>query len=133
MLESFEAQSPGLITATIFDGFCENIDSMLVSFKECTFFDIYVPNAFSPNEDGYNDVFEVFVPENLIVESYTIKIFDRWGNRVFSAKNIGEHWDGKLDSTDLENGVYVYFIEINYIDDDGPGSEKLGGDITIFR
>jgi len=79
-LETYEVLSPGLITATVFDGLCENVDSILVNFKDCIFFDIYIPNAFSPNDDGENDVFEVFVPEELIVDSYSMDIYDRWGN-----------------------------------------------------
>ncbi|GLR19249.1 hypothetical protein GCM10007940_38650 [Portibacter lacus] len=131
--ETFEVVSPGLITASIFDGECSNTDSIMVDFKDCTFFDIYIPNVFSPNEDGYNDFFDIHLPENLIVESFSIQIFDRWGNRVFSSLNINDSWDGKLNTETLSAGVYIYFIDLDYIDENGPGSEFISGDIGIVR
>nr|WP_262914126.1 gliding motility-associated C-terminal domain-containing protein [Portibacter lacus] len=105
----------------------------MVDFKDCTFFDIYIPNVFSPNEDGYNDFFDIHLPENLIVESFSIQIFDRWGNRVFSSLNINDSWDGKLNTETLSAGVYIYFIDLDYIDENGPGSEFISGDIGIVR
>jgi gliding motility-associated-like protein len=131
--EYFEVRSPGLITATVFDGLCENSDSIAVTFRECTYFDIFIPNAFSPNGDGYNDKFEVFVPENLIIESYSISIFDRWGTRVFQSSDIEEGWDGYLQTKGLNTGVFVYVVQIKYVDEDGPGEKLIKGDFAIVK
>lgn len=96
--------------------------------------EIIVPNAFSPNGDGKNDVF--FVPSNpgieLILEMI---IYDRWGNQVFGIRNIpsGEEsmgWDGTFQGRKMNPGVFVYYIRYKAVD----GKEALRkGDFTLIR
>ncbi|WP_235296750.1 T9SS type B sorting domain-containing protein [Portibacter marinus] len=131
--EFFIASVPGLVTATVFDGLCENSDTIRVDYKDCVFFDVYIPNAFSPNDDGYNDQFEIFVPEDLIVNSFSLLVYDRWGNQVFSSQQIDHSWDGSFQTKVLDNGVYIYTLFIEYTDVDGTGSQIINGDITIFK
>ena len=47
--------------------------------------------------------------------------------------NIDDSWDGKLNTETLSTGVYIYFIDLDYIDENGPGSEFISGDIGIVR
>ncbi len=96
--------------------------------------DIYVPNIFSPNGDGSNDIFWVEGEDNgAMIES--LLIYDRWGSLVYEAKEmaVGESsrgWDGKLNGQDVLSGVYVYLLEVRTATD-----EKFfkSGDITIIR
>jgi gliding motility-associated-like protein len=130
---TFLVATPGEIKVTVIDGACMGSDSINVGFKECINFAAYIPNAFSPNEDGYNDVFEVFFSKGLIVESFNMSIYDRWGNEVFKSDTYGEFWDGRYQANFLDRGVYTYFINVSYIDDFGPDETSISGDITILE
>ena len=83
---------------------------------------IFAPTAFSPNEDGFNDLFEVFLKaDEGAVESY--EIYDRWGNLIYQN---AEPWSGK----DSSEGVYTYLVKVKW--NDGKVS-ALSGDVTLTR
>lgn len=90
------------ITITDADG-CTAIDSVNVFVD----IDFNVPNAFTPNGDGLNDVFNI-VTDLLI--SYEIHIYNRWGGLVFHSEDIDIGWDGDLKGIPQEIGVYTYLI-----------------------
>lgn len=69
--------------------------------------DFNVPNAFSPNGDGINDVFNISTD---ILISYEINIFNRWGDLVFSSNDIEIGWDGNVNGKAQEIGMYTYVI-----------------------
>ena len=69
---------------------------------------IYVPNAFTPNNDRLNDRFHVIVQGR--VKSFHISVYNRFGNVVYSANDINESWDGTLRGAPSPSGVYVYVI-----------------------
>jgi gliding motility-associated-like protein len=103
----------GLYTATISNGFCTYVDSIEVTAVNCEICQLYVPNAFTPNGDGINEEFTVTPScdtEGELV-SYFIKIFDRWGRKIFESDSPEVAWDG----SDAEHqGVYIYNIEVTY-------------------
>lgn len=68
---------------------------------------LFVPDAFSPNGDGINDLFEI---KGEIAADYDLTIFSAWGTAVFHSRNITQSWDGKLDGTPLPPGFYAYKI-----------------------
>ena len=71
--------------------------------------DIYVPSGFTPNGDGKNDR---FTPFPVGMKSYTyFRVFNRWGQLVFSTTRLNDGWDGKLGGKDQQSGVYVWMIE----------------------
>lgn len=70
--------------------------------------DIYMPNAFSPNNDGHNDLFRIIDFGVITLKSF--EIFDRWGHKVFSTNSIDGAWDGKFQDSDYEIGTYYYLI-----------------------
>jgi gliding motility-associated-like protein len=67
----------------------------------------FAPNAFTPNEDGTNDVFRIIGPETRLFE---LVIWDRWGQEVFRSNNIEDVWTGnKLGGTHyVQDGIYLY-------------------------
>ena len=67
-----------------------------------------MPNAFTPNGDGKNDVFRI--PPNTKIELESFSIFDRWGNTIFSTRNRNEVWDGKYRGNSSSAGTYIYLI-----------------------
>ena len=98
---------------------------------ECEFTNIYVPNTFTPNNDGINDVWKpIYHPECWNAIDFTI--YNRWGNVVFRGLN-DEVWDGSMMNGDyyVADGVYTYTLvarrlyEIEYL--------QTTGTITIFR
>ncbi len=94
--------------------------------------DIFIPNAFSPNGDGNNDYFTVFTGHNVNTIK-ALRVFDRWGAEIFgktelSPNNETEGWDGTYKGKLMEPGVYVYYVEVEYID----GKTKIhSGDLNI--
>lgn len=86
-----------------------------------TNFRVYIPNAFSPNNDGSNDIFEPLAKTG-IFRSVTMRIYDRWGGLVYE----GASWDG----TNAGTGVYVYSIEIEF---DHEISKTYKGSVTVFK
>lgn len=89
--------------------------------------DLYIPNAFSPNDDGFNDLFEVYFNQNF-QEVRQIMIFSRWGGLVFESE--GTPWNGNWQGKAAPEGVYVYQI----ITHDLLGREKLStGEILLIR
>jgi gliding motility-associated-like protein len=67
----------------------------------------FAPNAFTPNDDGTNDVFKIVGPQTRLFE---LVIWDRWGQEVFRSNNIDEVWTGnKLGGTHyVQDGIYLY-------------------------
>lgn len=94
--------------------------------------DVFIPNAFSPNNDGVNDFFTVFAGEN-VQNIKSMHLFDRWGGEIFSKSDFvpndeTEGWNGVYKGQLLQSGVYVFLIEVEYID----GKTKLHkGDVSI--
>lgn len=72
--------------------------------------EVFVPNAFSPNGDGTNDVFLPFFSSLPVEADYELLIFDRWGALVFETNNPANGWDGIYRGELITNGVYVYTL-----------------------
>lgn len=70
--------------------------------------DIIIPNIFTPNADGINDL---YIPQFVLTDYYETKIYDRYGTKVFSSSDQTETWDGKYHGNDCAEGVYYCVIE----------------------
>jgi gliding motility-associated-like protein/CSLREA domain-containing protein len=97
-------------------------------------FQIFIPNAFSPNGDGVNDVFNVTANE-LISHVGRLVIFDRWGVVVYEQNNlpIGDPtigWDGLINGKIAQPGVYAYMAEVILLNKE---KRILTGDVTLLR
>ena len=91
---------------------------------------VFVPNAFSPNGDGNNDYFQMF--GNLAgIHSLEIKIFNRWGEKVFESENPDFKWDGTYKGVLQNPCVFVYEMKIVFQDGHSDGLRK--GSITLVR
>lgn len=82
---------------------CRTTDSLIV--EEDCLSDILFPNAFTPNEDGINEIFSGVGSEP---ENFKLRIFDRWGELIFESNSILNGWDGKYNGNSVHDGVYVY-------------------------
>lgn len=85
---------------------CKSTDSVTILFGGEPF---WMPNAFSPNGDGLNDVFKP-VQRYDYVNSYNLSIFSRWGELIFETSNIEQGWDGNHKGKKAPIGTYVYRI-----------------------
>ena len=89
--------------------------------------DIYVPNAFSPNNDNRND--RLFVRGNKITELYFV-LYNRWGEKVFETTSQSEGWDGTYKGIPAEPAVFVYYLRVRCDD----GNEYFNkGNVTLLR
>jgi len=121
--------SAGMYSVTVTDiNGCYDSDSVFLNDLEedCDYF-VYLPNVFSPNGDGNNDVFYV---RGTGIETITLRIFNRWGNQVFESNNLNEGWDGTYKGTIQNTSVFVYMLEVTFIN--GKTITKAG-DISIIR
>ncbi len=96
---------------------------------------VYVPNAFSPNEDGFNERLTVYAETTAIQQINSFQVFDRWGALVFQNQNFlpndfQEGWDGLIHNKLAPVGVYVYTLEVELINGE---KRMISGDITLLR
>jgi len=94
--------------------------------------DVYIPNAFSPNGDGRNDIFSIYSDDLLNVNE--IGVFDRWGNNVFKRENLApdgsEGWNGTFRGEAMNPGVFTYFARVTFLN----GREEiLSGSVTLLK
>ena len=88
---------------------------------------IWVPNIFSPNGDGSNDILYV---RGKGVADLNFFVYDRWGEKVFETTSLDIGWDGKFRGKDMNKAVFVYYLEATFID----GSKVTKkGDVTLIR
>ncbi len=88
---------------------CNDTTSIQITIEpETTFF---IPEAFSPNADGHNELFMAFGTN---INSFQIVIFNRWGNMVYTGNDLGKGWDGNINGNKAPEDVYVY--KVTYTD-----------------
>ncbi|MDO6429221.1 gliding motility-associated C-terminal domain-containing protein [Flavitalea sp. BT771] len=73
------------------------------------FYKLVLPNSFTPNGDGRNDLFRI--PPFVTLELEEFSVYDRWGNKVFSTRHAGTGWDGTRNGQACAAGTYVYVIK----------------------
>lgn len=104
-------------------------DQVTITFTGCENC-ILLPNAFSPNADGRNDVFGIV--SNCILPQYQLRIFNRWGETVFVSFSPSDTWDGTYNGSPADIGTYYYYLEAKKMI--GPDRQiKIKGDITLIR
>lgn len=101
--------------------------TIIVISPDCREPNIFVPNAFTPNGDGNNDV--LYVRSNLI-ESMEFAVYNRWGQKVFETNDQNIGWDGTYKGTELSSDVFGYYLKAKCYD----GEEYFKkGNITLIR
>lgn len=112
---------------------CTGSDNLFIDVNNSR--NVYIPNAFSPDGDGINDVFRVGTGNGVVKINY-MRVYDRWGELLYEAKDIPAGdvtsfgWDGRFKGQRLNPGVFLYLVEVKFLD-------KIDllyrGDITIIR
>lgn len=97
--------------------------------RECENEQIVIPNAFTPNNDGLNDI--LYVRGSTISELTIFRIYDRWGELVFESNHLTNGWDGTFKGKPAAPGVYVYYAEAPCLLDGSPLFMK--GNVTLVK
>lgn len=121
----YEVQKPGVYTLTATNQCGSVSDTLMVSTGLCT---LLMPNAFTPDGDGLNDVFRVKYPQFL--QSFTIQVFNRWGQLVYRSNDPGRGWDGRYKGQAQPNGNYLYRIEAT---DQAGKPIRMKGSVVLIR
>jgi gliding motility-associated-like protein len=124
VLIDFEKPGNYLIEAQIENELCESeIQQYSISVIECRVSALYFPNAFTPNRDGINDIYK---PVGSYIDDYELSIYDRWGQIIFTTRDLLQGWDGGQSPI----GIYTY--DAVYKDIHGNLYIKTGS-ITLYR
>lgn len=108
---------------------CETSDTSQLSASTINPFGngIYIPNAFTPNGDGTNDLFLVY---GTSIKTMQLKIYNQWGGLVFTSNDITKGWDGMYHGNNASAGVYAYTLEAKMLD----GKQVIKrGSFTLIR
>jgi gliding motility-associated-like protein len=106
---------------------CVGSDSLLLTQKQCLE-GLFVPNAFTPNDDGRNDILRPLLLGNII--RFRFAIYNRWGQKVFETHTPGQGWDGKQNGVPAAEGAFVWYCEYQL---DGQ-AERIGkGTVLVIH
>lgn len=103
---------------------CEESAVITVEVQEPAY---EIPNIFSPNGDGTNDIFKVFAGGG--VEDFECWVYNRWGQLIFESDNVDDAWDGTYNGVDAPSEVYYYLIRFRV----GGQDIEEKGDVTLVR
>ena len=122
----------GTYSLTILNNGCTSAPSTVtIVVNDCATTDFFIPEGFSPNGDGTNDVFVIRGIERY--PNNTFVIFNRWGDKVFEASPYQNTWDGKatrglrIGGDELPISTYFYLLDL------GNGSDVIKGTIYLNR
>ncbi|MCC7502611.1 MAG: gliding motility-associated C-terminal domain-containing protein [Flavobacteriales bacterium] len=94
---------------------------------------LYVPNTFTPNGDGTNDI---WLPVGKNIGEYSVQVFDRWGGIIFQSNDPQVGWDGTMSGEYVKNDVYVWRMEYTFLEDENGQQGRLHkelGHVTVMR
>lgn len=114
-----------------FNGCVVNPHSVTIDYEDCNGY-VYIPNAFTPNGDGHNDIFKPSITGGDVV-AYEMLIVNRWGEVIFESTEIDLGWNGagaKGSEYFSQNEVYVYYIRLTGLHS---FTEEYSGSVTLIR
>ncbi|HOZ87579.1 MAG TPA: gliding motility-associated C-terminal domain-containing protein, partial [Bacteroidia bacterium] len=85
-------------------------DTIVKAIEVLEDLNLYIPDAFTPNGDGKNETFQ---PKGTNIAKYELRIYDRWGQKIFQTENFEDSWDGTFKGAPCKNDVYVWEINTN--------------------
>lgn len=110
---------------------CVSVDSMYIGLEHCECF-FNMPNAFSPNADGLNDVFMASIETACpMISNYSLSIYNRYGQRIYKSVSPGQGWDGTLNGRPADVGTYFY--EFQFTGGTKGESYYRKGDFVLMR
>ena len=101
----YRVERPGTYTLTATNTCGTAVSTIRVTERFC---DVYIPSAFTPNEDGRNDVFRISGAD--LVTDFSMEVYNRWGQQIFSTSDARSGWNGQLNGIEQPHGIYAYRI-----------------------
>jgi gliding motility-associated-like protein len=114
---------PQTVIVYVSNNGCIGKDTIFVE-NACPFF---VPTAFTPNNDGINDVYKIITDGT---NEFELKIFNRWGQLVYISSDADGYWDGNFEGLPEEMGAFIYSLSIRF---NNGISRVMNGNITLIR
>lgn len=124
--DSFLIDGPKTVWVTTKIKHCIYADTLAVNFRDCTTI-LEMPNVFTPNGDGYNDLLLPIEYANILYA--TIYIYNRWGALLYESTNLNEGWDGSYNNSLCSDGVYFWVID--YVATDNT-TKSITGSLTLI-
>lgn len=125
---SSESSGPYVYEVIHPGGACMATGGRVVLHPQGTVAEVYMPNAFSPNGDGFNDV---FTGTSLGFEHFELTVYDRWGRAVHTTSDASAGWDGSSNGQWVPNGVYAYVLEHTLAC--SSDRDRVVGHVTLLR
>ena len=123
---SFTATETGIYWVRVSNICGQVTDSILITMNQCDC-DIFMPNAFSPNNDALND--EIGPLTQCVFKSFHLRMFNRWGNMVFDSRYSAHRWNGNYQGVPADQGTYFWVIEF----ETDTQKKILKGDFMLMR
>jgi len=121
---TYTVTEEGLYTLQFTDlNTCIGMDSIMIYVDR---YRIFVPNAFTPDGDGINDLFAPVITGDIIGEDIEMYIYNRWGEMIYQFSDLGKGWDGTYKGKNANTGVYVWVLLIN-------GNARQDGTVSLIR
>jgi gliding motility-associated-like protein len=130
-LPTYIVEQTGIYSVTV-SNICMSVsDEIEVKIRDCGMLQIWIPNVFTPDEDGMNDIFKPEINDVEYLREYEMLIYDRWGTLLFSTQDYLTGWNGK-NRKNKECSIGVYTGIITYKDHEGRNFVKKIS-ITLLR
>ena len=113
----FLVTADGIYSLISTESNCSSQDSISITFENCAPLkncESYLPNSFSPNGDGINDVLQLLTDCEL--QFFEMEVYDRWGSLVFETTDVRQAWDGTANGELLETGVYLWTVRYQFLE-----------------
>ncbi|MEI6576118.1 MAG: gliding motility-associated C-terminal domain-containing protein [Bacteroidota bacterium] len=124
---SITISQSGIYIVTVSNDYCSISDSALV--EDCV--SLQMPNVFTPNGDGHNDL---FIPDFLNVDKFELTVFNRWGELIIKTTDITKGWDGTKHNKNCPDGTYFYMLEYQGLGNGNmPFKARMQGTVTLLR
>ena len=107
---SIQVNQIGMYHITVSKNSCEAVDTIQVLPGDC---DVYIPSAFTPNNDNLNETFGVI--DNTTLQYFSLQIYSKWGQLIFSSNDVTRKWDGTFKGKKMPNGSYVWLLNYTNI------------------
>ena len=121
----YNVREPGIYSLSVSNSCGTSESSINIITGQCK---LWMPNAFSPNNNGKNDVFRVkwVYP----VKEFKMQVFSRWGQLIFQSNNMNTGWNGTLNGEEMPEGSYVWMIKMT---DNNNIKESYNGTVILIR
>ncbi len=127
-----QVDTSGLYWVRLTDEYgCVKKDSINITVRGCETCRLFIPSAFTPNDDGLNDIFKATPQCKYIgLRNFDLRIYNRWGQLVFSTNDINRGWNGMYKNEKVDPGIFLYVVNYALLQNE-PLQQR--GTVTVIR